>query len=98
MLINLGVGATGVNQASGATSAGAALPNDASGNRPRFVRVASTAAVYFRFGQGGVPTAVATDILVQPGDAVVLDTSGNSHFAVLQVAAAGVVVVTPLEG
>lgn len=98
MQINLGTAAPGTSLASGAVSAGAAIPNEASGNRPRFVRVAATAALYFRFGQGGVPTAVAGDILVQPGDAVVLNTNGSTHFAVLQVAAAGVVVVTPLEG
>jgi len=97
MQITLGIAGAGANVASGATSAGAAIPTNASGVLPRQVRVAATAALYFRFGLGSVPTAVATDILIQPGDSEVLDVCGRTHFAVLQVAAAGVCVVTPLE-
>ena len=93
----LGIANTGVNQATGVASAGAALPVDSAGQLPKFVRVAVTADTYFRFGQGGVPTAVATDLLITPGHPVVLQTNGRTHFAVLQVTAAGVAVVTPLE-
>jgi hypothetical protein len=88
---------TGVQQASGAASAGAALPTDMAGNIPRYIRVAATAPACFRFGSGGVPTAVATDLQVQPGDAVILTTNGATHFAVIQVSAGGIVQVSPLE-
>lgn len=90
-------GANSVSQATGVSSAGAALPNDSAGNVPRLIRVAATAAAYFRLGSGGVPTATSVDILVQPGDAIVIATNGRTHFAAIQVAAAGTLSVTPLE-
>lgn len=91
------VTATGVSQASGATSAGGTLPNCSSGEKPRFVRVAATAAACYRMG-AGAQTAVTTDLQVQPGDAVVLQVpAGVTNFAVIQVAAAGVVQISPLE-
>lgn len=88
---------TGVAQASGAVSAGAALPTDSANNIPRYVRVAATAPACFRFGFGSVPTAVTTDLQVQPGDAVILTTNGATHFAVIQVSAGGFVQVSPVE-
>lgn len=88
---------TGVSQASGAASAGAAIPTAQSGEIPRYIRVAATVAACIRIG-AGAQTAVATDLMVQPGDAVILSVpSGFTNFAVIQVAAAGVVIVTPLE-
>ena len=91
------VTATGVSQASGAASAGGTLPNCSSGEKPRYIRVAATAAACFRMG-AGAQTAVATDLQVQPGDAVILQVpTGVTNFAVIQVAAAGVVQISPLE-
>lgn len=89
--------ATGEAQASGAASAGTTLPTDSAGNIPRYVRVAATQPACFRFGYGSLPTAVTTDLQVQPGDAVILTTNGASHFAVIQVSTGGVVQVSPLE-
>lgn len=89
--------ATGKSQASGAASAGTTLPTNSSGEIPRYIRVAATAPACFRLGFGSLPTAVATDIQIQPGDAVIMTTNGASHFAVIQVSAAGVVQVSPLE-
>ena len=89
---------TGVQQASGAASAGAALPTCQSGEIPRYIRVAATAAACFKLGAGGAPTATAGDVQIQPGDAAILHVpSGMTHFAVIQVAAAGLVQVSPLE-
>lgn len=88
---------TGKSQASGAASAGTTLPIAADGNVPRFIRVAATAPACFRLGWGSLPTAVATDVQVQPGDAITLTTSGATHFAVIQVSTGGVVQVSPLE-
>jgi hypothetical protein len=88
---------TGKSQASGAASAGTTLPTAADTNIPRYVRVAATQPACFRFGYGSLPTALTTDLQVQPGDAVILSTNGATHFAVIQVSTAGVVQVSPLE-
>lgn len=93
----LTVVATGKSQASGAASAGTTLPVANDGSIPRYVRVAATQPACFRFGYGSLPTAVATDLQVQPGDAVILSTNGATHFAVIQVSTGGVVQVSPLE-
>ena len=90
--------ATGKAQASGAASAGTTLPTDSAGNIPRYVRVAATQPACFRFGYGSLPTAVTTDLQVQPGDAVILHVpSGVTHFAAIQVTTAGVVQISALE-
>lgn len=88
---------TGVSITTGAASSGGALPNASSGEVPRYVRIAASAAACVRIGPGA-QTAVATDMLVQPGDAVVLAVPrGVTHVAAIQLSAAGVVIVTPLE-
>lgn len=88
---------TGVNIATSGVSAGAALATNTSNGVARYVRVAATAAAYVRFGVGA-QTAVNTDMLVQPGDAVLIDAAGATHAAALQVASAGVVQISPVEG
>lgn len=87
---------TGLNLATSGTSANGTIPVDSGGSTARFIRVASTAASYIRIGSG-VQTAVNTDLLVQPGDSIVLSTNGCNNIAALQVTAAGIVIVTPLE-
>ena len=89
--------ATGVQQASGAASAGTTIPNCSSGEKPRYIRVAATAAACFKMGLAGV-TATTGDVQVQPGDALILHVpSGMTNFAVIQVSTGGVVQVSPLE-
>lgn len=89
---------TGVQQASGAASSGAALPTAQSGEIPRYIRVAATAPACFKLGAGGVPTATTGDLQVQPGDSVWLQVpSGMTHFAVIQVTTGGLVQVSPME-
>lgn len=91
------VTATGVSITTGAASSGGALPNASSGEVPRYVRIAASAAACVRIGPGA-QTAVATDMLVQPGDAVVLAVPrGVTNVAAIQLTAAGIVIVTPLE-
>lgn len=93
----LQVAVTGVTLTTGAASVNANVPTDSSGTLPRYVRIAATAAAYVRIGSG-VQTAVATDLLVQPGDSVILMVPhGTPNVAALQVAATGKVVVTPVE-
>lgn len=90
------VQATGVNIATSGVSASATIPNASDGNLPRYVRIAASAAAYVRLAKT-TATAVNTDLMVQPGDAVILSTNGCDKVAGLQVAAAGVVQVSPLE-
>ena len=91
------VTATGITLASGAASSGAVLPNMSSGEAPRFIRVAATAAACIRIG-AGAQTAVTTDLQVQPGEAVILQVpSGVTNIACIQTSSAGIVQVSPLE-
>lgn len=93
----LTVTVTGVSITTGAASSGGALPVASSNEIPRYIRVAATAAATFRMGIGA-QTALTTDLLVQPGDAVVLAVPrGVTHCAALQVTAAGIVQVSPVE-
>lgn len=92
----IAVSKTGLNIPTSGTSANGALPFDSGGTTARFVRVAATAAAYVRIGSGA-QTAINTDLLVQPGDAIVMSTNGCNNIGALQVTAAGIVVVTPLE-
>lgn len=87
---------TGTTITTGAASASASIPNASSGQKPLYIRVVATAAAYVRLGKT-TATAVAGDALVQPGDGLVLSTNGLDTIAAIQVAAAGVVQVSPLE-
>lgn len=87
----------GLNITSAVASSGGALPVDSAGGVSRYIRVAATQACYFRLGTGGVPTAVAGDMLIQPGDDAVLATGGRTHAAAVRVTADGICTVTPLE-
>jgi hypothetical protein len=89
--------ATGASITTGAASASATIPNDSSGEVARYVRVTATVAAHVRIGVSAA-TAVATDLLVMPSDAVILHIPrGYTKIAAIQNAAAGVVIVTPLE-
>lgn len=88
---------TGANIATGATSANVAIPTALSGQLPRYVRIAATVAAAVKVGTSGV-AAAAGDALVQPGDSLILAIpSGVTHIAAIQIAAAGVVNVVPME-
>ena len=80
----------------GAASANVAIPNASDGNRPRWIRLASTQPCYVRIGTSGV-TAAAGDLLVQPADAVILRAQSLTHVAAIQVTAGGVLQISPLE-
>ena len=93
----LTVTVTGLSITTGAASSGGALPVASSGEVPRFIRVTASAAACVRIGVGA-QTALATDLLVQPGDAITLRVpNGVTHVAAIQLTAAGIVIVTPLE-
>lgn len=90
------VSKTGIQLVTSAVSAGNTIPLDSAGNVPRLIRISATAAAGVRIGLGA-QTAVATDVQVQPGDSLVMTTNGCTHIAAIQVSAAGVVQISPLE-
>jgi hypothetical protein len=95
--MNMTVVKTGVNIVTSGTSANSPLPTAQSGEVPRYVRISATAAARVKLGIAGV-TAVAADMLVQPGDAVrVVIPRGITHVAAIQDTAAGTVNIVPLE-
>jgi hypothetical protein len=88
---------TGIQLASGAASSSGTIPNDSSGNKPNYIRIAATAPACVRLGKT-TATAVVTDMQVQPGDAVILQVpKGLDTIACIQVSAGGFVQVSPLE-
>lgn len=87
---------TGVNITTSGTSASATIPNDASGNVAKYIRVSASVAAYVRLGKT-TATAVTTDMMVIPADSVIMATAGNDKIAAIQVSGAGVVQVSPLE-
>lgn len=93
--------ALGANITTSGASANAAIPVTSAGTKPYYIRVTATAAAYVKLGTSGAVAAVAGDMIVQPGDSVILSVGGSSggstHIAALQVTAAGIVNVAPLE-
>lgn len=91
------VTAAGTTLTTGAASTSATIPNASSGEIPRYIRVAATAACYVKLGVSAA-TATANDILVQPADAVILQVpQGVTKIAAIQDTAAGKCNIVPLE-
>ena len=91
------VNAVGITVTTGAASAAVNIPVDASGNRPNYLRIASTAESYVKVGIGS-PAATINDILVQNADAVILQVPrGATQITYIQGAAAARINITPLD-
>lgn len=91
------VTATGNNITTGAASANAVLPPASSGEIARYYRFSCTVAAHIRLGTAGV-AALATDVMVIPGNDLVLDRAqGLTHWAAIQEGSAGLVNCAPLE-
>lgn len=88
--------ATGVNITTGAASANASIPLSSAGTIPKWIRITASAAACVRIGTGA-QTAVATDAVVQPGEALQIATLGCNNIAAIQQTAAGTVQVSPVE-
>ena len=86
----------GTSLQSSGVSVSAQIPADSAGMLPLFVRVTATAAGYFRLGQDGAPAAVG-DLLIQPGDGLILKTCGLSQFSFVSQSGASTVTVTPID-
>lgn len=87
---------TGARIATGAASAGGTIPLSQSGQLPKFVRIATTAAAHVRIGTGA-QTAVNTDLMISPGEPTILATLGMNNYAAVQAVAAGVLQISPVE-
>lgn len=93
----ISVHAAGVTHATTiSTSVGGAIPGTSVGTRPKMVRFAATAAAYVRLGPA-TTTATNANALVLPGDPLILEVAGNTHYAVIDDGVACKVNVTPLE-
>lgn len=93
----INVAATGVSITTSSVSANVAIPNTSGGTKPVYIRIAASQPACVKVGVG-VQTATLGDMQVQPGDAVVLQIpAGILNIAVIQVAAPGVVQISPLE-
>lgn len=92
----LSVAATGVSISTSGTSSDETIPDALDGALPKHCYISCTAACHVRWGVGA-QTAVATDLLLQPGHPLVINTAGSDTIAAIQQAAGGVLIVTPLE-
>lgn len=89
--------AVGATFATSGVSANAAIPNNASGKAPGYVRVQVSNFAYIKFGIGSGTTATTNDILLSPNEPEVFQVSGNTYIAGIQQSVAGVVNITALE-
>lgn len=89
----------GTTVASGSTSAAVALPTDSAGTAPKYHRFVASKDAYIALGTSSGVTAAAGDVMVQPGDSIVLCTIGFTHCAALQgpTATSGSVQISPVE-
>ena len=90
------INTTGFTAATGAASARTAIPVDAAGKVPSYIRVSGINECYVKLGTVAV-TATANDILIQPADALYLQVGrGDTHIAYIQGSAVGKVNVQAL--
>lgn len=91
--------ATGARITTGAASAGATIPTDSGGGSPRYIYLSATAACHVRIDKtANTPTALNTDLMIQVGEPVILAVPmGYTKIAAIQEAAAGVLMIQPLE-
>lgn len=90
--------AAGTSITTGAASAVAAIPDSASsGVKPMYVRLSASVACYAKLGTSAAVTATANDILIIPADSIVVMVKGCTHIAAIQLAAAGVLNIVPIE-
>lgn len=78
------------------TSVAAVLPTDASGNRPKYVRIAASGTGYVRMNSA-TTAAVVTDWLLTAGNDTVWPTGNCTHIAYKSAAGTTVCNVTAIE-
>lgn len=88
---------TTISAPNGSSSAATAIPNDANGNRARYVRVqAQTGPAHLKFGLSGV-AATTNDTLINANFDRIFNVRSNTHFAVWGAGAATNVNVVAVE-
>lgn len=88
--------AVGTTQVTGGASARVTIPVTAAGTAPRYIRIAALAEAYIKVGDSTV-AATTNDIMLQPGDSLILTAQGCTHIAFIQGTLSTKVSVTPLE-
>ena len=88
--------------ATGLTTANVAIPVDASGNRPNYVRIAARNECYIAIGTVAVTASNVIgstgSILIQPADSIILHVpKGATHIAYIQGGAAGQICISPMD-
>ncbi len=79
-----------------AASAGAAIPNSASGTRAKWVRVTGSTLGYIKFGAADTVAATANDILVSSTPSFFF-VGGFSHYSVIQETAGCKINIVPVD-
>lgn len=92
----LSVGAVGSSVTTGAGSANTPIPNDASGNRARFVRLLATTGCYVKLTKGA-GTCTTNDVQLASGWPDIFDCHGFDTINYLQLSAATNLNIIPLE-
>lgn len=80
---------------SGTASAAAAIPNNASGTRAKFVRVIGSTLGYIKFGNSAV-AATGNDILVSSTPAF-FHVGGHTHYSVIEETAGCKINIVPVD-
>ena len=94
---SLSVGAVGTTVTTSGSSASTAIPNDASGNRARFVRITAVAPCNIKFTKGA-GTCTANDIQIAANYPEVYDVKNFDTVNYIQISSATTLNITPLEG
>lgn len=90
------IAANGSSATTGASSATIAIPNDSSGVTAKTVLISVQGATYVLPGASGA-TATTASTIVTPEAPLLLDVTGHTHIAHIQLTAAQAIVVTPVE-
>lgn len=94
--MRIAAGGSTITAPSGSSSAASAIPNNAAGVIPQYVRVQVDGFASIRFGNNSV-SATANDTRLNANNYAVFEVRGYTHFAVFGVGAARDVNVAPIE-
>jgi hypothetical protein len=93
----LSIHAVGVRLTAAIATANVAIPNDASANVAKYVRVKSLGTCYVRPGASGV-VATNADIYLTADESIILNVKGCTHIAALREGGADTaIVISPIE-
>ena len=90
------IAANGSSATTGASSATIAIPNDSSGERAKAVLITVQGSTYVLPGSSSAAATTASTI-VHPESPLLIDVTGHTHIAHIQLTAAQAIVVTPIE-